>query len=243
MSSKGGDIMRLTTKIRLLLRDNDFLRHWVRPLIAWFVLKVLKRKQRLLQKYGFEAVREVYEAAKMVEMPCYADCGTLLGIVREGGFIAHDADMDFSLMPDNGKLRSFYDELVKRGFLFERFVLFDNRLKEFTMSYKDVGIDFFQRHYSSDKTKLLAYATRKDGFWPVFHLPVPTGFIIRTIRGVQVAIPENYEAILECLYGDWRTPVVKWADTMAPRYDKDYGVHKSIMSRDTTTWLGFLSKC
>ena len=234
--------MSLSRSIRLALRDNDFLRTWVRPPIAWLLLKVLKRKQRLLQKYGLCAVRVVHKVAQSVGMSYYADGGTLLGFIRDDGFIPHDIDMDFSLMPDNGKIDLFYRELKAHGLSFERFVLFDGRLKEFTMSYNEVGIDFFQRYYSSNKDSFLTVATKKDDFWPVFARPVPKGFKVIPIRGCQVVIPVNYDEILTSLYGDWRTPVVKWEDTMAPKYDKDYGAHVVVQSRDEDVWKKFLAE-
>lgn len=232
--------MSVKRTIRMMLRNNVFLKRWVRPFLVWLFLDVLKRKQRLIQRYGFKVVELVDAAARSAGMPYFADCGTLLGLIREHGFIKHDTDMDFSMMPENDCVGAFYAELVKRGFEFERFVLFDGNLKEFTMSYNDISVDFFQRYYTDDRLAQKAVATKKDDYWPVFRLPSPSGLERIEVGGILVVVPKNFDQRLTSLYGDWKTPVQSWEDAMAPKYEKDYGVHTVVGVRDEIEWRKFL---
>ena len=232
----------MVRKIRLLLRENKWLRATARPFVIWLMNDVLKHKQRLIRKYGYDAVRLIHEAAHAVDMPYYADCGTLLGFVREKGFIAHDADMDFSMCPDSGRVRLFYAALRERGFEFERFILFDGGLRVFSVRFKEISIDFFQRYLSKDGKFLYVVADKKDDFWPVFSRPLPRNFKEVVIHGVAVRIPGNSEELLQSMYGDWRTPVVKWEDAMAPRYDRDYSSHESVVCRSMEDFERFLAE-
>lgn len=233
--------MSIRRSIKGALRNNAFLKKWVRPFLAWFFGDILKYKQRLLQRYGFIVVELVDEAAQVSGMQYFADCGTLLGLIREHGFIKHDTDMDFSMVPECNRIALFYVELKKRGFEFERFVLFDGNLKEFTMSYKNISVDFFQRYYTADRQAHRAVATKKDNYWPVFRLPAPTGLVKITVGSASVVVPKNYDDRLVSLYGDWRIPVSHWADTMAPKFDKDYGSHVVVGIREEEAWRKFLS--
>jgi len=226
--------------IRLLIRNSNILSRIFYKPIRWFALDVLKFKQHRIAKFGYQAVRIIHEAAASVNMPYYADCGTLLGFVRDHGFIAHDADMDFSMMPENGKVTEFYKALIGKGLYFERFLLMDGRLREFSLRYNEISIDFFQRYYNEQKNSLFVVADKKDDYWPVFQRPIPRAFHTINVHGVEVVVPGNTDELLQSMYGNWRTPIKKWEDSMAPKYEKDYSDHLVYISRSEEEWDQYL---
>lgn len=228
-------------RLRILLRTSPFLRRWVRPFLVWLVIDLLNWKQHLIRKYGVKAVSFIYDAVQAANIKCYADCGTLLGFVREKGFIRHDMDMDFSIMPEESNLLGFYQELEKRGFYFERYIIMDGRLREFSMRYNEISIDFFVRYYSADRNFLHVVADKKDDYWPTFMRPAPRSLIEYEVMGVKVFIPSNYDEILLSMYGEWRTPVEKWEDSMAPKYQKDKTDHIQYLSRNREEFIMHLS--
>lgn len=230
-------------KIRLLLRENAILRVVVRPVLLWIVNDVFQYKQRLLHRYGYEAVRRLHACAKQVGMPYYADCGTLLGFIRDKGFIRHDVDMDFSMMPESGLVGSFYHALENAGFQFERFIVVDGRLREFSVRFKEISIDFLQRYFDlPDRTHFYIIGDQRGDFWSCAKRSAPNRLIPTTIRNVEVLIPDNYDTMLTEEYGKWSATVEQWDDLMSPGTLKDFGVHESRLSRDCGEWKRFLSE-
>ena len=232
--------MVFVKKFRLLLRNSSFLHKWCRPFCLWLMLDVFKWKQRLIKKYGAEVLFLIHDSAKKTQLNYYADYGTLLGLVREKGFIKHDVDMDFSILSEENNLLDFYLELEKQGFYFERFLLLDNRLREFSMRYKEISIDFFIRYFTEDRKSLYVVADKKDDFWPVFIHPAPLDLIEYDVLGGKTFIPSNFDEMLTSMYGNWRVPVVKWEDSMAPKYQKDKNPHPEYLSRDREEWILYL---
>ena len=234
--------MKITKKLRIVLRENKFLLKYVRPFVVWLLDDLLKRRQKLLLKYGYEAVAIVHEVAKDINITYYADCGTLLGFIRENGFIRHDIDLDFSMLNAGKEIKSFFYALEERGFYFERYVLFDGKLREFSMRYNEISIDFFNRRITDDGKNLLVITEKVGDFWPTFLRPLPKDFKEFLIHGVKTIIPGNYEELLSSEYGEWRIPVRNWADSMAPKYTKDYSKHKNIYIRDRAEWIKFIEE-
>ena len=234
--------MNMVKTIRIWLQKNRILRASIYFCARWFCIRVLNLKGRLIRRYGYEAMDKIYNVAIEASMPYHAAFGTLLGFVREGRFIPHDQDIDFAMMPDNRKLKLFFGLLEDAGFEFERFLLFDGKLHEFSVRYKEISIDFFQLYYDESKKNICHVTDKKDSYWPVFYWPTPTKLIQQTICGAKTFVPDNYEVILKNLYGDWRTPVVKWESTMAPKFEKDFSKHLWYQSRNRVEWDKYLEK-
>lgn len=231
----------ITKKLRLFLRENKLFRHTIYRFVRWVMLAVFKTRERNIKKFGYEAVALIDKVAEAVGMPCFAYAGTLLGFIRDKGFISHDFDIDFAMMPQNGKVKEFYIELEKQGFYFERYILFDGRLREFSVRYHEISIDFFARYYKdASKDEFLVYGDKRDDFWSKYIQKAPRELLPYQVHGVQTHIPDNYEEMLSGCYGNWRVVVKNWDDNMAPTFVKDYGQHEQYLSRDRDGWVAFL---
>ena len=137
-------------------------------------------------------------------MTYYIDCGTLLGAVRDGGFIKGDTDVDIMLSRNQKeKLQSILPELENNGFIIFRAFL-DKNLP-MSLLRKDEYIDFYSL-WSDITFELKKYE-----------------FI-----GTTFNIPKYYDEYLQELYGDWKTPQHggkgpgNWEKGM-PAYIKKYG--------------------
>lgn len=106
-------------------------------------LKVYKRNKQF-KMHGFEALSRFDECLNQNGFFYTLAFGTLLGAIREHGFIKHDVDIDVCMYAED------YDDslpflLEQYGIKLEHEFLVDNgdRAREQTYSYKNVGIDVF----------------------------------------------------------------------------------------------------
>lgn len=173
--------------------------------------------RKAMRCYGLRVCDAVYSALSEREIPYWADHGTLLGIVRENGFIKNDLDIDFSV-PPQVRLSDVYAALEKLGFTLKWGFAYRGEIVEITVSYKGVGIDFFKCHPIDKRMGNFVFVPKYDPeTWQIVSVmahervrPQVRGLkCVRFGRSMEKArtyIPENAEEILEAEYGDWRTP-------------------------------------
>lgn len=226
-------------KIRVFLRDNLIMRKTLYPFVRWLMIDVFKYRQHVMQRYGYEAVAKIQKVSESVGMSCFPMFGTLLGFVRDGGFVAHDPDMDFMICNEE-LLERFYNALIKEGFTFSRYILFDGKFKEFSLRYKECSIDFFGCGDDLGDNMRKIHTENYGDFWGSLDFPMPCNAQPYEVHGVKTVLPENYEEILRLNYGDYNKKVVKWSSTMAPAFRKDYDNHVVMNSRTEADWISWL---
>ncbi len=164
-----------------------------------------------LQKYGIGAIYEVHNILNKYKLPYFADYGTLLGIIREKGFIKHDDDIDFTIPPNSPSPREYMEILNKSKKLkfcwgFE----YKGRITELTYSYKEIPIDFFFSCVEDGCIYDYVYIYTKGGAeWIPYRQKrmINNKFIKTVVNKQEVFIPDNYEEVLKTTYGNWRQPV------------------------------------
>lgn len=205
----------MLSRLRLLLRDTPILRKTIYRPIFWFMNDVLHFKRCLLQKFGPEALAKVNDVSRRLDIEVYPSFGTLLGIVRDGGLLKHDSDMDFAILPSSTVLNPFFTEIQKEGFIFEWMETVDDCLTEVRFRYYELGVDFFLHSYTGDGKKLLMIQT--DSLTRRYEYPLINSLTDYSVLGLSVRVPVNFREYLTSLYGPW-DQVVKsgWNSTMAP---------------------------
>jgi len=136
--------------------------------------------------------------------------GTMLGIMREKGFIGHDSDIDFELMAPFGPeiLRKVLesDGWTKAG----EFGTPDNGF-EFAYRKHGVKCDFFWM-YPDEEAGIARHSAWK-GKEQLFY-EYPLGIFRDLMRipfcGSYAMVPLEYDKYLTAKYGDWRVPVKEW---------------------------------
>lgn len=134
--------------------------------------------------------------------------GTLLGVVRENGFIGHDSDYDTAYVSHARTAREAADELEQVGLTLVE-AGFEVEALEFVLHVSDPDlsghrIDVFHSFFDADDRFRLPFGsagrrviTRDD--W--------TGFRDVPLGPGTVRVPMEAERVVEMLYGDdWRRP-------------------------------------
>lgn len=175
--------------------------HRLRRLINRQIARATGRSDLL--RNGRKAIRDLFAAAHEAHVAPFLMWGTLLGCVRDGGFIAHDRDIDLGLRAaDYTRKDAFIAAMLRRGYRLG----FDRPYKfRFTHPvyrfHVDVDVFFPWRGgvicaTSGEDGEVCGETFGPDAFDRLRE--------IDSFGGLRVAIPDPPEPVLDAIYGDWR---------------------------------------
>jgi len=166
---------------------------------------------RKLRRFGPAIIREAHEILVAADLPYFADYGTLLGAVREHGFIKHDDDVDYTVPCGAPSPKHYLDAFANHPtFKFQWAFEYKGEITELTFSYNEVLVDFFFSRMEDGLAYNYAY---RDTPGLVDWKPYRERRCVNgryedvDFVGAKLRIPENYDEILTTKYGDWHTPV------------------------------------
>jgi len=187
----------------------------------------IPRRRRLLQKHGADVLKRLHAVLTAASIPYYCEAGTLLGLIRDNGFIPHDDDIDISIFPDTASPSQVLGTLLEAGYSFLHAFEYEGRITEFTvMDRSGLSVDVFFHSNAKNEAHLLAwqpfwqpdieYPTEAANSIVEFEFVKPIKLVPYEVLGVTTIVPENYEDVLTSSYGPWKIPDAKY-DTVNDR--------------------------
>lgn len=206
----------------------------VRKLLAYINLRNSKKKNKVVQAHGVEALKILYKECKKENVSLWLDFGTLLGWYRQRDFISFDIDLDFgAYSKDFEKFQTIKTRLLEKGFVYSRKFEYGDQVVEESYSYKGLNVDivYYQDRICKEERKnifsyLVVYAMDMNknpidirGYYEENNV---TKLVSAEFKGIEVEVPENTEEYLANYYGkDFMTPI--------PNFDwKASGLYKEL---------------
>lgn len=145
-----------------------------------------------------EALVDLNSAFKDFSPP-FLIAGTLLGLVREGGFIGWDKDIDVGIFVSRDEAKKIEQYLRRSKYFFVRKVdITTDRIR--LVHNNGTMVDIFP-HYKDTKKDILWHDGSATRWWNSPFKVEKANFV-----GVPSYIPQNPELYLYESYGDWKSP-------------------------------------
>lgn len=178
------------------------------------------RKRAALATQGVSMVGDLEEILRKTPFTYFITYGNLLGLVREGQFLAHDNDLDYGICTNDGMAwEELEDYLAEGGFVKTRQFLIDGEVNEQTYRRGELTVDFFG-YKNNEQESVWCGFFRKDDYiyddrYDMHVLEshfAPINAVHRVeYNGVMMTVPTDPEPFLESVYGPtWRVPDPTW---------------------------------
>lgn len=203
-------------KIKKLLKSNAFGR-WLFPKIGFFWhLYSDPRRRRALQKYGYSHLKELVEISEKEGITLIPWAGTLLGFVRDGGFMKHDNDVDMAVLPSKSPKEAVDIMVNKYGYQLIQGLSYHGKVRVCSFMKKGLSVDFyfmfddgtdFFKQYDFFWKDDFEYNDSRQNHVGLYSYPRMDKLTTMVLNNIEIKIPANIEEELYYLYGKgWKVP-------------------------------------
>ena len=177
-----------------------------------------EKKQKHFQENALDVLKAFINCLETVGVRYTLAFGSILGAIREHGFIKHDVDIDTAMWIDDFK-PEMVSALERAGFTWVfSHAVDDSRLgREDTFEYNGVRIDIFYFYPAVDQLPYCCDFVYQEGMG--LHELLPRCVVIPFSRerrkvpfeDIEVYVPDNAEEFCEFRYGpDYMIPNPSW---------------------------------
>lgn len=171
-----------------------------------------------LKKYGYADLDAFFCALDGYSIKCFCEFGTLLGFIREHGFIAHDNDIDLGIIEDDTfEWHLLENRLSSIGLKLTHYYTYNGKVTEQTYVFPDgLSVDIFlYENISVTEMRTFVYYRDHDAIYnnniersvKALVYPRISGIKWYEINGYKFRIPKDPESRLEAIYGKtWKVP-------------------------------------
>lgn len=183
-----------------------------------YIETLQKQKEDAYHNFGIEALSRFDECMRINNFRYTLAFGSMLGAIRDHGFIKHDLDID-TFMWIEDFTPEIIKELQKFGFtwLYNYSINNDKYGREDTFSYKGVNIDVFYIYSKIDKYPYCCDFVHERGMRKHerlprrIELPVSRESKLVDFETLKIHVPANAEEICKFRYGpNYMTPDPNW---------------------------------
>ena len=202
-------------KIKALIKRIPGLRRLYALLVGAKYKRIDKKKHKMMRKNGLKAMTIINEVFDEYGCLYFFDMGTLLGAIRDHGFIGHDLDIDVAVqLTDDFSRDGFSSFLSKKGFSLKyRYVIDEDVVEEsYIVECVKFDINYYYRKENYDACYLFfRYSDREYPKETFDVVELRCDHILATKKidfmGLQIPVPQDPEHYLEQRYGsNWRIP-------------------------------------
>ncbi len=235
------------TKIYKALRKNQVTYFLYEKTIQKIRLALMKKNSKKDLEAKIEDVHALgYQIVEMAErilgelgLSYFAEFGTLLGFVREKGFIKWDDDLDYAfILEDDSVWKKIEAKMVENGFSKIREFTFEGKITEQCYQFGKATIDIFS-HRITEGGKSTTIAYYRDPEIKYKHPDIVSvlygefvnlsqTMLVALDNGMNVHVPQNYDEYLTQVYGNWRIPDPNYKDGSGPVVKKLKGVYGHV---------------
>lgn len=208
----------LILKIVRIVYDNTLLKYYV------------YKHNEDFKNYNAEILKKLNQAFKELDIEYWLDFGTLLGAIREKGFISHDIDIDIGILGllDDKERAKISKVLVNYGFERKNSFIYRDKVRQDTYAYKGVPIDLF--YYEKQNKTITGYyflaeedksrektINDRGGLIPI-EVKFPfDGIEKHTFLNIDTYFPKNAIEYVVARYGEnYKEKVVEWDNMRSP---------------------------
>lgn len=186
------------------------------------------QKAAALKAVGFELIAKANEVAAGVGVKLFADFGTLLGFIREGGFMDHDIDLDMGVILGDVSYEQFHEALVQNGFtLWRQYIVGCTVAEEsyyFVLNGHKIKCDFNYYDLTAERSRTWLFYRKPDVLYgrntrnvvEMNYSPI-TDIETRNIGGFDIPVPCEPEKLLAEKYGEgWTKKDTGWIYWKSP---------------------------
>ncbi len=226
--------------IKKALKSNALGRRVYPALHKVYRLYSVPARRKRLQRSGYDVLKTIFEISEKEALGLFPVYGSLLGFIRDKGFIKWDDDIDLGFVAEEGKKSKIIKTLFAYGFEFYSGQKYHGELVEFTLKYKKITIDFFPLQKGEDSLLAQAFYWKEDVAYDsakansTYYMRHPLISTLEPfiIHNVKVMIPQNWEDVLIAEFGEkWAVPDPNFNEMNLPSFvnldDFGYAVDES----------------
>ena len=195
-----------------------FVKSLLRPIYYPYKRHLSNKRNTQFKKYAVNVLQEFDSIMASIEVDYSLAYGSMLGAVREHGFIEHDLDIDVFLRAEDYSIK-IKDSLIASGFsVVHIFTLEDGKLgRAETYCKYDVSIDLFYVYPAIDSrgdytcvfSPFPGYITWKHSqdskgglLVQKWDTPLSRSTIKMKFESLMLPVSSNYDELLKLTYGE-----------------------------------------
>jgi hypothetical protein len=174
----------------------------------------LNRKMLYHREPEADAILQaISHASQLAGLRIFLSNGTLLGRIRENGYLGHDSDLDFGLLAEDFT-PSLTEAFESAGLSVERVYGSPANGHELVLRLGELKADIFLYYKEGNQRVMSVWDEGRQ-----IKMRFPDFSLVKdTFRGCPLWIPDDCDNYLETAYGEgWRIPVPQWDWRTSPR--------------------------